>query len=248
MKRFFYVANLKMNGSLNMISSWLEKASELSASEQETCIFCPPSCFLDHSSHLIKKNNLNIRLGAQNFDADSSASITGGISANMMSSLDCQYTLIGHSERRILFKEDDNLLVEKLRSAFSSKLKVIFCVGETEQERLDSLTFEKLYSQLGILKNFSNFKDSIVVAYEPIWSIGSGKIPRSKEIQEVLIFIKDSLSKIFQIDSSIPLLYGGSVVHDNVDNLRNLPELEGLLIGGASIDPEDFCKIVKPTT
>lgn len=244
MNDFKYIANFKMNGSVKSVSQWIKKIGELPEAKQKQCIFCPPSCFLSLASGIIKESRLDINLGAQNFDEDNTQSFTGGISASMLLELGCDYVIIGHSERRIIAFEDDAILLKKLASAIQSNLKIIFCIGESKEDRLNLKTFDKLSSQLSILEKFTDFQASFLLAYEPIWAIGSGHAASAQEITEVHSFLKKSLIEIFGPSSSIPTLYGGSVLTDNITSLVGLNEIQGLLIGGASLNPEDFYKIV----
>jgi len=245
---FRYVANLKMNGTSDQVTNWINTVSKLPRKLQEKCVFCPPVCYLESASNLIKIENYFLKLGSQNLDANLKESYTGGIAANMLRDIGCEYVIIGHSERRILAKESGDILSQKLKSALISNLKVIYCIGETLEERNNSQAFDKLASQLSLLTPFSEFKQNISIAYEPIWAIGSGMALNLEDIKETHLYIKETLSDIIGEGKKIPTLYGGSVVEDNANSYYNLKEVDGLLVGGASMIPEQFCKIVNNNT
>ncbi|MDG2061153.1 MAG: triose-phosphate isomerase [SAR86 cluster bacterium] len=245
MKNFQIIANFKMNGSFDMISSWLDEVSLMPEDLQSRCILCPPMCFLKSTSNILYKRKLGINLGAQNVDADSDESLTGGVSAEMLLDAGCQYALIGHSERREKVGEKNEELSKKVASALKVGLKVIFCIGESKDEKLESKTFNVLESQLSFLEPFKikDLKSSLLIAYEPIWAIGSGDTADPLIISETHNFIKNTLLKILDTNS-IPILYGGSVLQDNAKSLSELKEVDGLLVGGASINPKEFINIV----
>ena len=160
-----FIANWKMNGSLSMLSDWLEGIGKtLNKSLQRQCLLCPPVCFLSEASRLIGNSNLSISLGAQNIDPDSISSLTGGISGAMLKSVGSEFVIIGHSERREIYKESDSLLLEKLKSTSEDGLKVIFCIGESFKDKEQNQTLKVLKQQLQIIKK---------VVPEPIAQTGS---------------------------------------------------------------------------
>ena len=162
-----------MNGSQSMLSDWLTGVGKtLDKSLQKRCLLCPPVCFLSEASHLISKTNLNISLGAQNIDPSSFSSLTGGIDGAMLKNIGSEFVIIGHSERRDIFKERDSLLLEKLKSASEEGLKVVFCIGESLKDKEENQTVKVLKQQLQTVKKVE--LNEFMIAYEPVWAIGSG--------------------------------------------------------------------------
>ena len=236
-----------MNGSKEKVNDWITIFNDhVEYENQSGCVFCPPSCFLDNANEIITSSNLKLNLGSQDLDADANNPSTGGINGKMLKELGCNYVLIGHSERRIHFNEHEDLLLKKLTSAVLNNLKVVYCVGETKDQREQGVATEIIKSQLQALKELP--LNLISVAYEPIWSIGKGITPSLDSIQEMHQFIKDELKYILNTEESIAVSYGGSVTADNAAPIALLNSVDGLLIGGASLDPESFSKVVNNIT
>ena len=236
-----------MNGSKEKVNDWITIFNDHVENENQSgCVFCPPSCFLDNANEIISPSNLKLNLGSQDLDADANNPSTGGINGKMLKELGCNYVLIGHSERRIHFNEHEDLLLKKLTSAVLNNLKVVYCVGETKNQREQGVATEVIKAQLQALKELP--LKLISVAYEPIWSIGKGITPSLDSIQEMHQFIKDELKSILNTEESIAVSYGGSVTADNAAPIALLNSVDGLLIGGASLDPESFSKVVNNIT
>ena len=236
-----------MNGSKEKVSDWITIFKDnVEYENQSGCVFCPPSCFLDNANEIISSSNLKLNLGSQDLDADANNPSTGGINGKMLKELGCNYVLIGHSERRIHFNEHEDLLLKKLTSAVLNNLKVVYCVGETKDQREQGVATEVIKAQLQTLKELP--LNLISVAYEPIWSIGQGITPSLGSIQEMHQFIKDELKSILNTEESIAVSYGGSVTADNAAPIALLNSVDGLLIGGASLNPESFSKVVNNIT
>lgn len=236
-----------MNGSKEKVKDWITFFNDhVEYENQSGCVFCPPSCFLDNANEIITSSNLKLNLGSQDLDADANNPSTGGINGKMLKELGCNYVLIGHSERRIHFNEHEDLLLKKLTSAVLNNLKVVYCVGETKNQREQGVATEVIKAQLQALKELP--LNLISVAYEPIWSIGKGITPSLDSIQEMHQFIKDELKSILNTEESIAVSYGGSVTADNAAPIALLNSVDGLLIGGASLDPESFSKVVNNIT
>ena len=236
-----------MNGSKEKVNDWITIFNDhVEYENQSGCVFCPPSCFLDNANEIITSSNLKLNLGSQDLDADANNPSTGGINGKMLKELGCNYVLIGHSERRIHFNEHEDLLLKKLTSAVLNNLKVVYCVGETKNQREQGVATEVIKAQLQTLKELP--LNLISVAYEPIWSIGKGITPSLDSIQEMHQFIKDELKSILNTEESIAVSYGGSVTADNAAPIALLNSVDGLLIGGASLDPESFSKVVNNIT
>lgn len=193
--------------------------------------------------------NSLVALGAQNLFWENEGAYTGEISAPMLKSVGCQYSIIGHSERRQYFGETDESVNKKIKAAIQAGLKPVFCVGETEKERESEQTLSVLDKQVknGLEGLVSNQLDVLIIAYEPVWAIGTGKTATDDQAQEVHQFIRSLMQKNFDraLSDSIRILYGGSVKPDNIADLMSMPDIDGALVGGASLDAESFSKIVK---
>jgi triosephosphate isomerase len=190
-----------------------------------------------------------ISLGAQNLYWEAEGAYTGEVSASMLVSAGCQYVIIGHSERRQYFGETDKSVNKKLKSAVNNRLIPVMCVGESEKERQLKETFSVLDKQVkNGLEGFSHDElRTLVIAYEPIWAIGTGKTATADQAQEVHKFLRKTLEANFgnMLAKSIRILYGGSVKPNNIEELMLMPDVDGALVGGASLDPETFSKIVQ---
>ena len=237
-----FIANWKMNGSQSMLLDWLKGVNKtLDKSLQKNCLLCPPVCFLSEASNLISKYNLNISLGAQNIDPNCFSSLTGGIDGAMLKSLGSEFVIIGHSERREIFKEGDSLLLEKLKSASENGLKVIFCIGESLEDKQENQTEKVLKQQLQLIKKVELNK--FMIAYEPIWAIGSGETANIDYIDKVHRGIIDEVSS-YQKEGFMGVSYGGSVDSTSSKDILSIKGVKGLLIGGASLQYQEFCNIV----
>jgi len=193
--------------------------------------------------------NSPIGLGAQNLFWENEGAYTGEISAPMLKAVGCEYGIIGHSERRQYFGESDETVNKKIQAAIQVGLKPVFCVGETEKERESEQTLSVLDKQIkkGLEGLVSGQLDTLIIAYEPVWAIGTGKTASDDQAQEVHQFIRSLVKKNFgnALSDSIRILYGGSVKPDNVAGLMSMPDIDGALVGGASLDAESFSKIVR---
>ena len=238
----YFVANWKMYGSLSSLNS-LNKVIKFSKSKdikKGRLIYCPPFTLIDAFSKKFK--NCQIGIGGQNcHEDDDYGPYTGSINSHMLKNIGAQFVIIGHSENRAE-GETDKVINLKIKSALKSKLKVIFCIGETLKEKKQKKTKSTLSKQIHIgLKNIKN-KANIFIAYEPVWSIGSGVIPTNKDLFETIKFIKNKFR-----DKPQRVLYGGSVNPKNIINLKKVNNLDGFLVGGASQSAKKFIDIVKKT-
>lgn len=230
--------NWKMNKnaaeSRALVQTLLQR---LGSVKDRTVIIFPPFTSLPHVAEIIR--NSAIKLGAQNMHWEIQGAYTGEISGLFLKSLGCEYVLVGHSERRHIMGETNEMLNRKLKTALEIGLISIYCVGETESEREKGMTEEVIGRQLDEgLKDIADEVHKMIIAYEPVWAIGTGKTATPQQVAEVHAFIRSRLRK----ESTV--LYGGSVKPDTVDDLMAEKEIQGVLVGGASLKVEDFSRIV----
>jgi len=201
---------------------------------------------LDPVSRVVR--NSLVALGAQNLYWQKEGAYTGEISADMLVSAGCQYVIIGHSERRQYFGETDEAVNKKISAAITANLIPVFCIGETEPERESGNTFSVLDKQVkdGLEAKVVEDLGSLVIAYEPVWAIGTGKTATRDQAQEAHKYIRSLIEGLFgaTLAESVRILYGGSVKPANVSELMAMPDIDGALVGGASLDAESFSKIV----
>jgi triosephosphate isomerase len=210
-------------------------------------MIAPVFTALDPVSQVV--SNSRVALGAQNLYWEKEGAYTGEISADMLLSAGCQYVIIGHSERRQYFGETDETVNKKIRAALDTALIPVLCVGETEEEREAGQTFSVLDKQvkIGLNEYFAKDLGTLVIAYEPVWAIGTGKTATKEQAQETHEYIRSLMNQTFDkaLAQSVRILYGGSVKPANVSELMAMPDIDGALVGGASLDAESFSKIVK---
>ncbi len=228
------IANFKMNLSLEDIKKYIEIVS---TADPDRFVVCPSNIYIPYFL------NENYKVGLQNISYASKGAYTGEVSAVQASSMKIDYTIIGHSERRQYFNESIEEISKKIEQATSNNLKVIFCIGETLDQRDSNKTEEILKKQLESLMQKKS-KD-IIIAYEPVWAIGTSLTPSNEDIVNATLFIKKECQN-YGFDN-VEVLYGGSVNLDNIETLNSIKEISGFLIGGASLDPEKMLKILKVT-
>lgn len=191
----------------------------------------------------------SIHLAAQNLYWEEKGAFTGEVSPLMLKEVGCDYVIIGHSERRQFFGETDETVNRRIRAALAQGLKVILCIGETLREREEGKTFSVIEGQLkGGLKGLGDQEmTNMVIAYEPVWAIGTGKTATPEQAEEVHRFIRGKIEKLYsrEVSEEIRVQYGGSVTPENVKGLMNQPNIDGALVGGASLKAEFFSKIVR---
>lgn len=240
--------NWKMN-TLFAEAETLVKQVLLSNKDNENVskIFFPPSPFLKLVADMTA-SSVSFNCGAQNCSEHEKGAYTGEISAAMLASVGCKYALVGHSERRTYFGENDKQLVAKIKQAIKNNITPVFCFGEVLSDRKNNKHFEVVKNQLSeVLKNFSASQvQNFVLAYEPVWAIGTGETASPQQAQEMHKFIRECLADLFnsQPVTDISILYGGSCNAQNAPELFACPDVDGGLIGGASLKADDFCKII----
>ena len=211
-------------------------------------VICPPFPLLHGVGQQLPKSS-NFHLGAQNCHQKESGAFTGEVSAKMLASVGCEYVILGHSERRQYFREDDELLSQKLKAALAAGLKPIFCVGESLDTREADETFNYIGKQLtdGLFHLNNEEFAQVTIAYEPIWAIGTGRTATSAQAQEVHAFIRERIARAYDAQAALDttILYGGSANAQNARELFSQPDVDGGLIGGASLKAADFLTIIQ---
>ncbi len=248
MPRSIIAANWKMNGTRDSIQKLISQLTEgLNPFPQHEIIILPPFIYYDFCRELL--NNSAIKCAAQNISQYEIGAYTGEIAAYMLNDNHCQYVLIGHSERRSLFGENNDIIKQKLLRAKEQGLKPILCVGENLDQRQQGLTEQIILSQLQVILDLTG-TDAVlhdaVLAYEPVWAIGTGQTATPEQAQQVHAFLRNTIAKYdSSLADKIPIIYGGSVKANNAEQLFAMPDINGFLVGGASLIAEEFLTICK---
>jgi len=242
MRKPFIAANWKMNKTVEEvkagIASFLPMVKDISDVD---ILLAPPFTSLYTAAKLLEGSN--VILAAQNIHFEESGAYTGEVSAEMVRSAGSAYVIIGHSERRQYFHETDEIVNRKIKTARKNGLDVIVCIGESLEEREANKTFEVLEKQLaGSLKDLT--LEGVTIAYEPIWAIGTGKTASKEQANEAHAHIREWLKHNLLGADDVRIQYGGSVKPDNIEALMSQPDIDGALVGGASLKPDSFAKIV----
>lgn len=249
MRKKIIAANWKMNKDVNETSEFIYAfLNEMKNFDTTTeVVICPPFIALDAAFELLQETPF--KLGAQNLHFENDGAFTGEISARMLKSLGVYYVIVGHSERRQFFGETDEIVAKKVKKALSADLKVILCVGESLAERDGGVTEKVLERQIkAALSGLTEQQlASVVVAYEPIWAIGTGRNASPQQAEDAHAFIRRTVAGMFGKDaaSALTIQYGGSVKPENAAELLSQPDVDGALVGGASLKADSFAKIVK---
>lgn len=251
MRKKIVAGNWKMNmdytAGVSLFSEVINMVRDEVRGAQEVVV-CPPSIFL-HSLGVLAAQQQNVSVGAQNCHQAESGAYTGEISANMIKSVAAEYVILGHSERRQYFGENNHLLAEKTNSALKAGLKPIFCIGETLEERNQHVHFDVISAQLseGVFHLSAEDFAKIVLAYEPVWAIGTGVTASPEQAQEIHAFIRKKIEERYgdAAADNTTILYGGSCNPKNAPELFAQADIDGGLIGGASLKSRDFVDIVK---
>ena len=237
------IANFKSNGSRKMLKTWIEDFKINAQTIDSNIGISPPYVYLDQLKNILFSNDIDsIQIGSQDVDHRDGAR-TGAISASMLLDLGCKYTIIGHSERRSLFKEDNKIIEEKFRCLESNNIMQVLCIGESLEEMESGKTLDVLNEQItSVLKNKT--LNNALIAYEPIWAIGTGKTPTSIQVNQINQCIKDVVQSTTANNYLPKVLYGGSVNSENAAAFFSYENIDGALVGGASLDGKHFAEIV----
>jgi len=236
------VANWKLNGSKEFNTQWaLEFFRNFNGKNFSYLGIAPPSIYIDHIKAVLAGHE--IKIGSQNIDLEQSGARTGEISASMIKDLGCSFSIIGHSERRLLFQETNQMIGQKLIQANNNSIIPILCIGESAEENQSNNTHNVLEQQIVEALGNANDLSSLIIAYEPVWAIGSGKTPNPEQINSIHEMIKDVVQSRFPKIGLESVLYGGSVNLENATSLFGQKNVDGALIGGASLDGRDFALI-----
>lgn len=250
MRKPFIAGNWKMNNtiseSVDLIDEIKESLKESDMENIEVAV-CVPAIALSQVKKALEVTG--IKLGAQNMHWEESGAYTGEISPLMLEEIGVDYCIIGHSERRQYFNETDEIVNKKIKSALSHNIKPIFCVGETLEQREMGKEKDIIEDQVvnGLKDISSNDMESITIAYEPIWAIGTGQTASSEDANNMCAFIRNTIEEKYskEISEKIIIQYGGSVKPDNVSEIMNQTDIDGALVGGASLKADDFIKLIK---
>jgi triosephosphate isomerase (TIM) len=251
MRRKVIAGNWKMNNDLKETQNLLSKLTSGLSMDNLNCdvIVCPPFTSLSEAHTLLK--DTKVKLGAQNMYYESSGAFTGEISAAMLKSVGCEFVILGHSERRTIFGETDEHINNKIKTASASGLKPIFCVGELLEEREAGITEKIIANQIkyGLKDISAEEMGNMIIAYEPVWAIGTGKTASPEQAEEVHKFIRGLINDKYgaSVSDKIVIQYGGSVNNKNAKELLSQKDIDGALVGGASLKAEAFIDIIKAT-
>ena len=247
MRRRVVAGNWKMNMLPNEAIDFIQKLEGLVKDTENEVIVCVP--YIDLFYVLLNSQGTNIKVGAQNMHWEEKGAFTGEISGKMLQSIGVEYVIIGHSERRQYFAESDETVNKKVKSAFKYGLKPIICVGENLNQKENGKAIEVITSQTALaLEGLTNEQvENCIIAYEPIWAIGTGKTATAEDANNSIKHIRDEIAKIYGQNTAerVIIQYGGSVNSTNAKNLFSMSDIDGALVGGASLKPDEFSKIVK---
>ncbi|MBT4922101.1 MAG: triose-phosphate isomerase [Rickettsiales bacterium] len=239
MSTTYFIANWKLNHNLAKTKDYIARLTNYQ-NPNAKLVICPPYPLIN----LFASADLTtLSYGSQNIADESSGAFTGEVSGELLKELGCQYSIIGHSERRQLYLEDNKQVAKKLDQAFTNNITPILCVGETLQER-ESGDYKNIISkQINSALEGANITTPLIIAYEPVWAIGTGLIPKDEQIEEVFSLILDLLSRLNIASHKVTILYGGSANAKNLANLLKIPNIGGFLIGSASLEADNLIKM-----
>ena len=246
MRRKVIAGNWKMNMLPNEAIKFIDELTPLVKDTKNEVVLCVP--YTDLFYALLTAQNTNIKIGAQNMHWEETGAYTGEVSGKMLKSIGVEYVIIGHSERREYFAETDETVNKKIKAAFKYELKPIVCVGETLKQREEGKAKEIVTSQIEkALEGLTeNQVENTIVAYEPIWAIGTGKTATSEDANEMTKEVREKIANIYgqKVANRVIIQYGGSVKSSNAKELFSMSDIDGGLVGGASLKSDEFAKIV----
>ena len=246
MRKKVIAGNWKMNMLPNEAIEYINQLTPLVKDSKNEVILCVP--YTDLFYALLTAQNTNIKIGAQNMHFEEKGAYTGEVSAKMLKSINVEYVIIGHSERRQYFNETDETVNKKIKAAFENGLKPIVCVGETLEQREEGKAVEVITKQTELALEGLTKEEvkSTIIAYEPIWAIGTGKTATSEDANNAIKEIRNKIEQIYgkEVAEDVIIQYGGSVKSKNAKELFTMSDIDGGLVGGASLDPEEFSKTV----
>jgi triosephosphate isomerase (TIM) len=246
MRRPIIAGNWKMHKTIKEAVEFVNEVKDKVNNTDVEVVICAPFTLLKDLKDAAK--DTNIKIGAQNMHFEESGAFTGEISPMMLKELNMDYVVIGHSERRQYFNESNETVNKKVLKALEHDIKPILCVGETLEEREGNKTKEvvKLQTEMALKDVLSHKVEDIVIAYEPIWAIGTGKTSSSQDANEVIAYIREVVRDLYneEISEEVRIQYGGSVKPSNVSEIMNESDIDGALVGGASLVAEDYVELV----
>ncbi len=246
MKKKVIAGNWKMNMLPNEAMKFIDELAPIAKNTEDEIILCVPYTDLFYS--LLAAQKTNIKIGAQNVHYEEKGAYTGEVSCQMLKCINVEYVIIGHSERRLMFNETDETVNKKIKAALKTGLKPIVCVGETLEQKENGKTKEIITTQTKIaLEGLTNSQvENIIIAYEPIWAIGTGKTATAEDANNSIIEIRQEIAKMYGQETATRVIiqYGGSVKPKNVKELFSMSDIDGALVGGASLNVEDFAQII----
>ncbi|SCU97474.1 LADA_0H06480g1_1 [Lachancea dasiensis] len=242
-RTFFVGGNFKLNGTKQSIKEIVDRINEASLANDVEVVLCPPAPYLDYAAGLVAKSQVTV--GAQNAYVKGAGAYTGENSVEQIKDVGAKWVILGHSERRTLFGEDDKLVAEKTKFALDQGLGVILCIGETLEEKKAGTTLKVVETQLTAVIDQVKDWSNVVVAYEPVWAIGTGLAATPEDAQDIHAHIREFLSAKLGADvaEKTRILYGGSANGKNAVTFKDKKDVDGFLVGGASLKPE-FVDIV----
>jgi len=250
-RKFFVGGNWKCNGDLEFIDKHFNEVLFKLGHDKTKCdvLIAPVFIHLQKALSLANSNDSGLIISAQNCSLTAEGAFTGEVAARLIKNLGVNWTILGHSERRTLYRETNEKVGTKVKNAMDNGLNVVACIGETLQEREEKKTLDVCYAQLKEIAASVTDWSRVVIAYEPIWAIGTGKTPTVDEAQEVHLAIRSWISKNVNVEAAngVRIIYGGSVTDTNAESFAKMSDIDGFLVGGASLKPA-FSKIVNAYT
>jgi triosephosphate isomerase len=253
----YIVGNWKMNGSYEFLKSWIDdifnSAKKFGKIIDNQIVLCPPSVLLGYANELAKKHNaeyqnLHLRIGAQDCHHEESGAYTGDVNASLIAESGTEFVIVGHSERRANYNESDEIVRKKVNAVIKAGMMPIVCVGEDDKTREAGHEFRFIDEQISASIPEGVDFEKLIIAYEPIWAIGNGKSADYGDIEDMIKHIKNTVAKNRNIDHNIvTILYGGSVTATNSKKISQINEVDGFLVGGASLDSRKFFEIILNT-